>query len=66
MNTQDLGGIDMNSRNLHLKTQGDSFEFQDQPDFAQIQEHNVAGLYPVITRIRPVHNLSVLLGITGI
>jgi ubiquinone/menaquinone biosynthesis C-methylase UbiE len=59
----DVGGIDLNSDYLKLKTKGDAIEFNVPDELMNFDWSKVDGLVPVIINIVPVTNINLLLGL---
>ena len=58
------GGIDLNSRNMQIDTEGQKIDIKFNPAIiAQFRTGDFSGVYPVIISIKPVSSASFLLGL---
>jgi len=58
-----VGGIDFNANNLHMKTQGEEIKFTFPSNLQGIIPNSIDGVIPVIINIIPITNFSTLLGL---
>ncbi|MBF0570220.1 MAG: hypothetical protein HQL18_05565 [Candidatus Omnitrophica bacterium] len=66
-NSQDVGGIDLNTAGLQWITRGNAgnFEVELTPQQIQMLERNITGFVPVITDVQPVESVPMFLGMRG-
>ena len=56
-----VGGIDLNAKNLELKTTGQAIEFSLPPEWQNVDLNSIQGFMPVIINIIPIMNLQNLM-----
>jgi len=54
--SSNVGGIDLNSKNLDLKTTGQDIEFDLPPEWQGVDLNNIPGFIPVLINITPIIN----------
>jgi len=64
--SEEVGGIDLNPKNLTLESYGQKIKFSAPSDSAMLSDIPIDGLTPIVITITPIANLPVELGLTRI
>ena len=65
ISSKNLGGIDLNPKNIHLERQGQRIKIQFPKSLQNYEGHDINGFVPVIINVTPISNIPLLLGLSS-